>query len=298
MATLTPYIMRYVGGRQRRGEITHDTARSIRNHLWHLDDVVGNRPLDQLGRWVIDRWLEKNTHLRASTRGKELCSIRGFAAWMVDNDIIVKDFTRGAAKIRRPRKEPRDIRLEHFVACLEVCRTTREQVIVWLAYGLGLRAVEISRLTVDSWDTTTHDMRVIGKALHERTIPVPTVARGLFASYLRERGASSGPFVHNELSPGAGVTPSTVSNLFTRIIARTGMKGRPWDGFSGHGLRAGGASDLLDAAGDLRVVQEFLGHANLATTSIYMRRTQHSAMRAALEQRHWTAQDLTAADHG
>jgi integrase len=84
--------------------------------------------------------------------------------------------------------------------------------------------------------------------------------------------------------------------MVSRVIARTGLKVRPYDGFSAHGLRAGGASDLLEACGgDLRVAMEFLGHANLATTSIYTRRAHRQKMRDALELRRWTTHDDEAA---
>lgn len=289
MTTLTPYVLRYVGERQRTGDIAPNTADSIRNHLWLLDEIVGDRPLDQLGKWVVDRWLEQSTQWRASTRASRLCSIRCFAGWLVDNDIIRKDFTRGAPKIRRPRSEPRDIQIEHFLACLEHCHTTREEVVVWLEYGLGLRCVEIARLGIDDWDTAVNELHVVGKAGHERTVPVPTIVRALFASYLRERGARWGPFVHNELRPEAHLSASRVSNMTTRIIARTGMKVRPYDGFSAHGMRAGAGSDLLDVCGDPRIVQQFMGHASLATLHRYMRRVGKQKVSEALEQRRWVA---------
>lgn len=286
MTTLTPHV-RYIGERQRQGQITRTTADSLRNHLWKLDDLFGDRPLEQLGRWLIDRWLEATTHLRPSTRATRLSTIRCFAGWMVDNDIILKDFTRGAPKIRRPRREPRDIQIEHFIACARVCATTRETVVIWLQYGLGLRCVEISRLTVDSWDTAVNELHVVGKALHERTVPVPTVLRPLLASYLRERGARWGPFIHNERHPAEHLSASRISNMTSCIIARTGMKTRPFDGFSAHGFRAAAGSDLLDVCGDPRIVQEFFGHANLSTMATYTRRAGKRKMRDALERREW-----------
>jgi site-specific recombinase XerC len=115
---------------------------------------------------------------RPSTRATRLITIRMFAAWMVDNDVIRRDFTRGAPKIRRPRQEPRDIQIEHFIVTLAACQTTREQVVVWLMYGLGMRCIEISRATIDDWDTAVQEIHVVGKALHERTLPVPTAMRG------------------------------------------------------------------------------------------------------------------------
>lgn len=296
VTTLTPYVLRYTGNLQRQGDITRDTAKSLRHQLYPFAASFGQRPVDQLGKRAVERWLEETTHLRPSTRAARLCTLRRFAGWLIDEGVISKDFTRGVRKIRRPRREPRDVQLDHFVACLRSCQTTRHAVVIWLAYGLGLRCVEISRLTIDDWDTTSNELHVVGKALHERTVPVPSVVRAVLMSYLRERGATSGAFVHNETRPGDHLTASCVSSMVSRICDRTGMKIKPYDGFSAHGLRSGAASDLLDACGgDLRVVMEFLGHANLATTSIYTRRAGRARMRAALEQRRWTHDDNEAA---
>lgn len=286
--TLAPYVLRYIADRRRTGDIAPITADSLHYQLWPFVESFGRRPLDQLGRAAVDRWLESIAHLRDTTRAGRLVAVRKFAAWMVDNDIVRRDFTRGVPRIRRARREPRDIRIDHFTACLEVCETDRERLIVWLAYGLGLRCVEISRLTVDDYDATTHELHVVGKARHERILPVPTVLRPVLASFIRDHSGVRGPIIPNLARPAAPLSPSRISKIVGEVAARTGLKARPYDGFSAHGLRAGAATDTVDAAGgDLRVGQQFLGHQNLSSMARYQRRASLRQVSEAMEAREW-----------
>lgn len=291
--TLAQYMLRYVSDRLRTGDIAPITAASLRHQLWPFVESFGRRPLDQLGRAAVDRWLQSIAHLRASTRASRLVALRGFAAWMVDNDHVKRDFTRGVPRIRRERREPRDIRIEHFVACLRACESTRETMVVWFAYGLGLRCVEISRLTVDDYDPTTCELYVVGKAGHQRSLPVPTIMRPILTGYVRER--QRGPLIPNLTYPERPLSPSRVSKMVGAIAARTGLKVRPYDGFSAHGLRAGAASDIVDAAGgDLRVAQRLLGHSDLSSMARYQRRASQRKVLDALERRRYDVPDEPA----
>lgn len=288
MPTLTTYATEYVTGRERRGEITPVTASTIRQHLDGFCDAFGNRPLDQIGPWVVERWLESIAHLRPSTRAIRLVNVRNFSAWLVDQGHIRRDITRCVKPIRRPRHEPRNIGLDHFIACLAACVDDRERLVVWLMFGLGLRCVEVSRLTVDDYDPMTNELRVDGKARHERVLPVPNAVRRVLSAHLAQRGLAWGPLIDNRHRPGEPLSPGRVSNMVYLIVRRSGLPKQPFDGFSAHGLRAAAASDLLEAADyDLRVVQEFLGHASLATTARYIRRAGMARMRDALEARKW-----------
>ena len=68
-------------------------------------------------------------------------------------------------------------------------------------------------------------------------------------------------------------------------MRRAGVKRGNYDGVSGHALRHTAASDVLDRCGDLRQVQQMLGHSSLATTAIYLRRADAGQIRAAMEGR-------------
>ena len=286
--TLTPLVHDYIAGRIRRAEIL---ARTAREHRYQLDGFAasfGSRPLTQLGPRAVERWLETIAHMSPSSRSLRLSTLRGFARWMVTHRHASRDFTADTPRIRRQRLVTRDMTADHFRAILDVVETPRQRVIVWLMFGLGLRCVEISRLTVDDFDFGAGTVVVTGKGGHERELPVGADVRRAVNDYLDAAGIASGRLIRNEgINPLGGISPERVSGITAKLIDRAGLKTRRFDGRSAHGLRAAAATDLFDACGNLRVVQEFLGHTNIATTSIYLRKAGVAEMRDALALRHF-----------
>ena len=282
MGTLHPHVLKYVGDRIQRGEITATTARNIRNHLWQFATSFGDRPLDQLGQAALDRWMVsmRRQQLADSTIALRISSVRTFARWCVQRRIVAVDWTTQAPKIRRTRQVPRDLTNDHFWLILDHATTDRTRLLVWLMFGCGLRCIEISRLHVDDYDPVTGLLHVTGKAGHHRHVPVPDPVVRAMHTYLAPRH-STGPLVRVEDGTRA-LGHARISALVGNTIRAAGIKLRNYDGRSAHGLRAAAASDLLDHAdGDLRVAQQFLGHANLATTSIYLRRAHTERVRDA-----------------
>lgn len=289
MTTLTPLVLRYVGGRQNTGDISRLTARNIRNHLMSFALSFGNRPVEQLGHRAVERWVAEMEAggLAKSTQASRLSSLRCFARWCVLNGEVVKDWTLGAPKIRRPRRVPRDMTADHFAAMLPWCHTPRERLIVWLMFGCGLRCVEVHRLDLEDLDPITGMLHITGKARHERHVPVPDQVAAAWCAYLDDAGHGAGALIRSEIDGARRLGPERISGIVRRITADAGIKVRRFDGRGAHGLRACAASDLYDACGDPHIVQAFLGHASMATTSIYMRRASLGKMAEAQRQRTW-----------
>lgn len=178
-----------------------------------------------------------------------------------------------------PRSVPRALDTDAVDAILTACRDQVDTVAVWLMVGCGLRRGEVARATWADYDRTAYVLTVHGKAGHERLVPVPSQVRPA----LRELpGARSGPILSHD---GRAYTPGTIGYRVSKAMGRAGVKAAACDGVSGHALRHTAASDVLDACGDLRVVQEMLGHAQLASTSIYLRRAGLPRIAAAMEGR-------------
>lgn len=283
---LVALMLTYVADRQRRGEITASTAASTRYHLYDFASSWGGRPLNQLGPKATERWLGELAErgLAPATRAVRLSSLRTFARWCVANGHTRTDWTLTAPRIRRPRRVPRDLTRDHFHAILNAAPDHRARLLCWLAFGCGMRCVEMSRLNVDDYDPVGHYLHVVGKALHERNVPAPQPVQHAIAAYLAEQGHRTGPLIRS--SDGQRkLGPSRVSHIIRNAVIDAGVKVRNGDGRSAHGLRAAAASDLFDTCGDARTVQEFLGHVNLATTSIYLRRQGHEKVRDANDAR-------------
>lgn len=287
MGTLTPLIHRYVTDRRDRAEISALTAADYRTHLAGLDHSFGDRPLGQLGAAAIDRWLATIGALAPASRRHYLSVVRGFCRWLVAQHRLRTDPTAHVPRVVQPRRDPRTLPVGDVGRLL--CHTSRDpraHAIVWLMVGCGLRCVEVSRLQVGDFDGRT--LLVRGKGGHERTLPVPVRVAGALHRYLDVRGVVAGPLVRSELGPG-GLAAKTISGYVRGWMIGAGVKACALDGRSAHALRRTCASDIADATGDVRIVQEVLGHARIETASRYVRRVPLDALRRAMEGRDYPA---------
>ena len=148
----------------------------------------------------------------------------------------------------------------------------RDRAIVETAYAAGLRISELAGLRHDDLDLRHAELRVLGKGRKERAALLGRPAVEALDAYLREvrpilqqRSRSPDPgFVFLNSRGG----PMGVRGVRLRIDRLVRLAGLP-EGVSPHTLRHSFASHLLDGGADLRVVQELLGHASLATTQLY-----------------------------
>lgn len=290
MATLTVHADRYLAERRARGELCEVTVRNQRCHLRGLAESFGARPVDRLSRRSIQRWQETIGHLSPASRRQQLSSVRMFCRWLVERRLVNSDPTAGLPLVRQPRSVPRALSHRAVVALLEQAPDLRARAIIWLMLGCGLRCCEVARLEVADYDPAGPSLIVIGKGGHERFLPVePDEVRAVLDRYLLETGIVPGPLIRSHREPWRGLQPDSISRLVARWLTDAGVKVRRRDGVSAHALRHTAASDVLDACGDVRVVQELLGHAHLATSAVYLRRASIGKLRAAMAGRHYAA---------
>lgn len=294
--TLWPYALRYINARKRRGEINIDTSHSQGRYLFSLAQSYGARPLRGFSVKAVDRWLEQIGHFSPGSRRNMLSAVRGFSRWLVAERLIERDVTIGAARIRTPRRVSRSMNQSQVAQLWEGCQGTRDDLMVWLGLGLGLRCVEMARLDLGDYDQIERTLHVRGKGSHERVLPVPDEVRLAIASYLGDRGQVQGPLLRSHVDPMKGLTASAVSTNFGRIFRNAGLKQRAYDGLSGHALRHTAATDVLTRCRDLTIVRDMLGHANIQTTSIYLGKAELEKMRVAMAGRNyrWAVVDTAA----
>ena len=148
----------------------------------------------------------------------------------------------------------------------------RDRAIVELAYAGGLRISELSVLTITDLDLRRGEVRVLGKGRKERMTLLGAPARDALEVWLTEgrpqlrkrtSAADTGTVFLNHRGGPLGVRG--MRERIDRLAVRAGLP----DGVSPHTLRHSFASHMLEGGADLRVVQELLGHASLATTQIY-----------------------------
>ena len=298
MGTLGPLLMEYVRARRARGEIGTKTAGDIRYTLQGVAKTFGNRPLGRFGPSDIDRWLETTARLSPASRRRQLSQVRVFCRWLVAQGHTKKNPTDHVPSVKQPRTVPVTVPDDDVALLLDVCPDARARCIVNLMVICGLRCVEVSRLTLADYDPRARNLTVNGKGGHQRTIPVPDAAARSIDAYLDEAGRVHGPLIRACWQGGGhghtALSPKTVSEYVGRWIKLAGIKSRPQDGRSAHGLRRTAASDVMDKVGDVRIVQAMLGHARIETTALYLRPTGLDKMREAMEGRDYSRPDPAA----
>jgi site-specific recombinase XerD len=229
-----------------------------------------------------------------TTVAQRLAAIRAFHRWATRNDLAPGDPWGAIATPRLPRRLPRVLEVDQVGRLLAVIdadlaappgsdparnalRTAlalRDRALVETAYAAGLRISELASADLGSLDLGRGEIRVLGKGRKERIGLLGRPARAALAAYLED-----GRPVLLERSAGGSMPPPDiflnhaggslgVRGLRYRLDRLRRLAGLPI-GVSPHTLRHSFATHLLDGGADLRVVQELLGHANLATTQIY-----------------------------
>lgn len=146
--------------------------------------------------------------------------------------------------------------------------TRRDHAMLELFYSSGLRLAELCRLDVDAAEEIRdHEVRVEGKGSKTRVVPVGRYARDAVERWLKVRDRLASPaetamFVGTR---GARIAPRSVQQRLAFWARKQGIGQHVHP----HMLRHSFASHLLESSGDLRAVQELLGHADISTTQIY-----------------------------
>lgn len=230
-----------------------------------------------------------------TTVAQRLAAIRAFHRWATRNNLAPGDPWGAIATPRLPRRLPRVLEVEQVGRLLAVIdadlaqpagrdaardavRTAlalRDRALVETAYAAGLRISELAAADLGSLDLRRGEIRVMGKGRKERIGLLGRPARAALAAYLEDgRPALLELRTHGDGSPPPEIFlnraghPLGVRGLRYRLDRLRARAGLPV-GVSPHTLRHSFATHLLDGGADLRVVQELLGHANLATTQIY-----------------------------
>ena len=145
--------------------------------------------------------------------------------------------------------------------------SVRDLAMMELLYSSGLRLAELVGLDLDQLDLHVRQVRVLGKGNKERVIPVGRKAADALQKWLQQRcdmahADETAVFVGER---GRRISRSVISKRLKQWAQQQGLK----ENLHPHRLRHSFATHLLESSGDLRAVQQLLGHANISTTQIY-----------------------------
>jgi len=225
-----------------------------------------------LRRWVAQ---QATRDLARATIARRVAAVRRYYAWLHRRGVVAVDPTVGlrapAGGSRLPRvlrQDELDVLLDAPPAAVdddEPHRRVRDDAVLELLYGSGLRVAEVCGLRTADVDLVGGTVRVLGKRSRWRQVPLTPRAVEALADWLdRGRAALAGPETPDDMVflnlRGRALSPRDCRRIVDRRAAEPTHP---------HALRHTFATHLLDGGADLRAVQELLGHSDLSTTQRY-----------------------------
>ncbi len=258
----------------------HLATRPAHTRAAYLRDIValqalaGDVALGGLSSREIRRHLA-TLHARGlsgSSLARMLSAWRAFYRFAIDRDPGLKDNPcAGLRAPKSPRRLPAALSPDEAVQLVAIegddSLTLRDRALFELAYSSGLRVSELAGLDVAALDLAAGEVRVWGKGAKERIVPVGAPAREALRTWLSRRPALSkadecAVFLSRN---GRRLTPRAIQQRLAAWAIKRGLSRHVHP----HMLRHSFASHVLQSSGDLRAVQELLGHASIASTQIY-----------------------------
>ena len=288
-----PQVLRYLEHVRFEKRLATRTATLYALHLADLEQRAAVVPVDllQVHQAHVRRWAAQLHAGGRSGRGIALVLScwRGFYGWLGREGLVasnpVQDVRAPKAGKALPKALGVDdaVRLADFQAEMDdPWLDARDAAMVELLYGCGLRVGELVGLDIRAstaalqagrgWiDLESAEVQVQGKGSKRRTAPLGRAALEALQHWLVVRGAVEGAgTVQPALFIGRRGTRLTPQSIWQRLRRRSLLAGLAAP-VHPHMLRHSFASHLLQSSGDLRAVQELLGHASITTTQVYTR---------------------------
>lgn len=233
------------------------------------------RSAEQLVEADIRTWVSQlhRRGLAGSSIQRSLSAVRSFFNYLGREQGRPRNPAASVQAPRQPRKLPKTLDADQVNKYLSFDEDSiiarRDRAITELFYSSGLRLAELVAVDINDIDQHSKLLTVTGKGNKTRTVPVGSMALQAIERWLEVRPDSAA----DEDSAVALFTSSRGQRISVRNIqARLKVQGRKsgmHQNVHPHMLRHSFASHMLESSGDLRAVQELLGHANISTTQVY-----------------------------
>ena len=264
---------RYLGFLRNERRLAAHTLASYARDGALLANLSAGRAAADLGATDIRRFvaLLHGRGLAPRSLARLLSCWRGYFDWLVRQGEIEANPCKGIRAPRAARTLPEALSPDEASRLVSVDDASdagiRDRALFELAYSCGLRVSELTGLDVGAVDTRSGEARVTGKGAKTRIVPVGRPALEALARWMpiRDRLAAPGERALFIGRSGKRLSPREVQR---RIKHRAAAAGLALD-VHPHMLRHSFASHLLQSSGDLRAVQEMLGHASIASTQVY-----------------------------
>lgn len=272
-APLSAAIDAYLAHLRARG-YSPATVNTYAFDLGHLLERVGEADPATLDSHAIRRALA-GLHARGlapRTLARTLSAWRGFFHWLARQGRVAANPCLGLRPPKGDRRLPNALSVDEMARLLApeaedgACWTRRDAAMFELMYSSGLRRAELVGLDLGQVDMAEAEVRVLGKGGKTRIVPVGSRALAALERWLavRDSVARDTPALFVG-ARGARIAPGVLARALRQLALRHGIGAHVHP----HALRHSFASHVLQSSGDLRAVQEMLGHSSLSTTQVY-----------------------------
>ena len=259
------------------GYLTHERRSSPHTIDAYRRDLEAFRTSAEIDDWLackphhVRRFLAR-LHARgrsANTIGRALSSVRSFYAFLVRRGFTQANPAVGISAPKQRKKLPKTLDIDNtaklFDSDPKSVLELRDRAMIELFYGSGMRLAELVDLDIRHLDLVNGFATVTGKGNKTRVVPLGSPAVESVRRWLetRPRAGSRDPLFTGRAD--RRISPRTVQARLKGLS----MRSLGTDVLHPHLLRHSFASHLLESSGDVRAVQELLGHADISTTQIY-----------------------------
>jgi integrase/recombinase XerC len=266
-------IASYLAHLRNERRLSPHTLEAYRRDSALLQSLAGGRPIEDASTADIRRFVATlhGRGLSPRSLARVLSSWRGLYGWLAKGGAVPSNPCKGVRAPRAAKRLPQTLSPDEAVALVSMDDPSplgrRDRALFELAYSSGLRVSELTGLDVAAIDAATGEARVLGKGAKTRIVPVGREALAAIERWLPERAKLARPgeaalFVGRS---GRRIAPREVQRRIKRWAAAAGLA----VDVHPHMLRHSFASHVLQSSGDLRAVQEMLGHASIASTQVY-----------------------------
>jgi len=253
---------------------TRDTLINYKIDLKQYSDYLSTAKLSLLN--INKKYIEKffikihSLGLSPTSLARKASTLRSFYLYLLKTSQIKSTPMSGIKTPKLSKKLPNILSISDIDILCDIKELTlaaiRDKAIIELMYSSALRLSELSQLDLDSIDITASYVKVIGKGQKERILPFGAKALDALNIWLVKRietNPTSNALFINKF--GDRLSNRSIQNRINFWVKKQGLNCK----ISPHTLRHSCATHLLEASGDLRAVQEFLGHEDISTTQIY-----------------------------
>ena len=221
---------------------------------------------DICSRWIGDLYLNE---IDAKSIQRHISSLKGFFSFLIKNNIVINSPMSNIVSPKATKILPNVLSPEEIEILVSFSPKStqdfRDIAIIELIYSSGLRVSEATNVKLDDFEDNRNFLRVLGKGSKTRLVPVGQYANDAISAWLEKRNSihSESKYLFLNLR-GKKISTRSVQERIRKISVIQGLPP-----VNPHMLRHSFATHLLEASGDLRSIQELLGHSSLSTTQIY-----------------------------